>query len=212
MQTEQTTPSSGDHEIPVHEPEAPAPGVAATRRPRSLVLAVVAAATALLCAAAGWLVVSDRQREAVSDARTAALAQARTSAETVLSYDYATLDDDFRSALALSTGEFAEEYRRTSAEVVRPLASTTQATVVARVVDAGVVSASADRVVVLVFVNQTTTSNRLDGPKTDLTRVRMTMARASEAAGRGGGQAGSGAGSGAGSAAAEWLVEKVDAL
>jgi Mce-associated membrane protein len=119
----------------------------------------------------------------------------------VLSYDHAELDDDFRSALAVSTGEFAEEYRRTSDEVVRPLASKTQATVVARVVDAGVVEASADRVVVLVFVNQTTTSNRLDGPKTDLTRVRMTMVRAAQASD--GGKQGAGAG---------WLVAKVDAL
>jgi len=207
IDTAQTETSSGDHEIPVHEPETqdteetPGTADASGRRRGRLVLALVAAVTALLCAAAGWLVASDRQHEAVSDARTAALAQARTAAETVLSYDHAQLDDDFRSALAVSTGEFAEEYRRTSDEVVRPLASKTQATVVARVVDAGVVEASADRVVVLVFVNQTTTSNRLDGPKTDLTRVRMTMVRAAEA--DQGGEQG---------AVAGWLVAKVDAL
>ncbi|HEX5511698.1 MAG TPA: hypothetical protein VFX41_08280 [Actinomycetales bacterium] len=199
IDTAQRETSSGDHEDPVHESAPGATAEAAGRRPRRLVLALVAAVTALLCAAAGWLVAAERQQQAVSDARTAALAQARTAAETVLSYDHASLDEDFRSALAVSTGEFAEEYRRTSDEVVRPLATKTQAGVVARVVDAGVVSASADRVVVLVFVNQTTTSNRLDAPKTDLNRVRMTMVGPSEGAAEGSG-------------AAAWLVEKVEAL
>jgi Mce-associated membrane protein len=53
-----------------------------------------------------------------------------------------------------------------------------------------VVRASANRVVVLLFVNQTTTSTRLDGPKVDLNRVRMTLDRVD----------------------GTWLVSDVDAL
>ena len=37
------------------------------------------------------------------------------------------------------------------------------------------VRASENRVVLLLFVDQTTTSTRLEGPKVDLNRVRMTM-------------------------------------
>jgi Mce-associated membrane protein len=39
------------------------------------------------------------------------------------------------------------------------------------------VRASENKVVVLLFVNQTTTSTRLDAPRTDLNRVRLTMTR-----------------------------------
>jgi Mce-associated membrane protein len=95
----------------------------------------------------------------------------------VLGYDHATLDEDFAAALELTTGEFREEYRRTSEDVVRQVATDTAAVVEAEVVSAGVVSAAPDEVVVLLFVNQTTTSNRLDGPRTDQNRVRMTMTR-----------------------------------
>lgn len=155
------------------------------------VLSVLAGLVVLaLLAAAGGLVVADRQQQALSDARTAALAQAREHAETVLSYDHESLDGDFAAALAVSTGDFAKEYGRTSEAAVRPLATQTKATVTAEVVEAGLVEATRSRAVVLLFVNQTTTSTRADGPQTDLNRVRMTVVRD-------GGR---------------WLVEQVDAL
>ncbi len=62
--------------------------------------------------------------------------------------------------------------------------------VTAEVVSSSVVRASENRVVLLLFVDQTTTSTRLEGPKVDLNRVRMTLSRT-------GGQ---------------WLVSGVDAL
>jgi Mce-associated membrane protein len=160
------------------------------RRSRSLLLPLTAALAVLACAAAAWLVVLDSQHQALADARTAALVQARGHAEVILSYSHETLDEDFESALAVSTGEFEQEYRRTSEEAVRRLAEETQATVEAEVVSAGVVSAEPGQVVVLLFVNQTTTSDRLEQPATDLNRVRLTMVD------RGG----------------EWLVAAVDAL
>ena len=138
-------------------------------------LAALAVVTALAVAAAVALFVVDRRNQEVSDARTAAAAAARGHAETILSYDHSTLDEDFAAALAVSTGDFAEEYRTTSESGVRPLATESEAVVEAETVAAGVVSAEPGRVVVLVFVNQTTTSNRLDQPQTDLNRVRMTM-------------------------------------
>ena len=55
-------------------------------------------------------------------------------------------------------------------------------------------SGTADRVVVLLFVDQTTVSNRLDRPKTDQNRVRLTMVRSTSDEGP------------------TWLVEQVDAL
>ena len=49
--------------------------------------------------------------------------------------------------------------------------------VTADVASSSVVRASQNRVVVLLFVNQTTTSTRLEGPKVDLNRVRLTLDR-----------------------------------
>ncbi len=171
-------------------PSDPAPSTA--RRRGLLVVAAVVAV--LLVVSAAVLVAVDRRQQRVADARSAALEQARTSAETVLSYGYRTLDDDFAAATAVSTGQFKDDYERTSQSAVREVATQTEAEVKADVVSAGVVSGTADRVVVLVFVDQTTVSNRLDRPKTDQNRVRLTMVRSTSAEGP------------------TWLVEQVDAL
>jgi Mce-associated membrane protein len=45
---------------------------------------------------------------------------------------------------------------------------------------ASVISASADRAVVLLFVNQVTTSTQVSGSRVDLNRVRMTLTRTSD--------------------------------
>lgn len=167
----------------------------AERGGRRVALAVAAVAvTALLVVAAVVVTVLDRQQQRVDDARTAALEQARTAAGSVLSYGYTTLDEDFDEALALSTGQFREDYERTSEGAVRDVATQTEAEVKADVISAGVVSASADRVVVLLFVDQTTVSNRLDRPQTDQNRVRLTMVRSTSGEGP------------------DWLVEQVEAL
>ena len=47
----------------------------------------------------------------------------------------------------------------------------------AEVAAQSVVQCHADQVVVLLFVNQTTTSTRLDGPQVDLNRVRLTLVK-----------------------------------
>ena len=101
------------------------------------------------------------------------MAAARTSAATILSYDYRHLDADFAAASALTTGSFRTDYQATTAKAVRQLATQTKAVVSAKVAAAGVVSSSADRATVLLFVNQTTTSNRLDSAKVDQVRVQM---------------------------------------
>jgi Mce-associated membrane protein len=45
---------------------------------------------------------------------------------------------------------------------------------------ASVVSASADRAVILLFVNQVTTSTQVSGSRVDLNRVRMTLTRTAD--------------------------------
>ncbi|WP_406727023.1 hypothetical protein WJ438_23720 [Streptomyces sp. GD-15H] len=121
-------------------------------------------------------------------ARDEALAAARKAAPVVLSYDHRHLERDFSRALAHLTGDFREEYRRTTKTVVAPTAAKYRGVVKATVVEppgggapaASVVSAAPDRVVVLLFVNQVTVSTQVTGPRLDLNRVRMTLSRTSQ--------------------------------
>jgi Mce-associated membrane protein len=142
--------------------------------------------TVLLLAAlvaAGVLGRQYQEGRVTEQAREEALAAARKAAPVVLSYDHRRLERDFARARALLTGEFREEYARTTKAVVGPTARKYRGVVKATVVTppeggpaASVVSASPDRVVVLLFVNQVTESTQVTGSRVDLNRVRITMA------------------------------------
>lgn len=147
-----------------------------TRRPHWL-RTVLAGLLVAAVVAGGALVLRQRQHDATDRAAAQALAAARSAAVTVLSYDYRHLDADFRAAQALTAQPFTGEYERTTAKAVRPVATKNQAVVQATVSAAGVVRASAELVVVLAFVNQTTRSSRLERPQVDQNRVELTMTR-----------------------------------
>jgi Mce-associated membrane protein len=135
---------------------------------------------ALLVAAlavGGVLLVQQRDHDARQRAAEQALAAAQTAVVAVLSYDYRHLDEDFAAAEALTAQPFTAEYQRTTAKAVRPVAVKNAAVVKASLSAAGVVRATADRVVVLAFVNQTTSSSRLQRPQVDQNRVELTMVR-----------------------------------
>jgi Mce-associated membrane protein len=142
---------------------------------RAGLVAVVVAALAV----GGVLLVGQRDHGAAQRSGQQALAAARSAAVTVLSYDYRHLDADFAAASALTAQPFTAEYQRTTTRAVRPVATTNAAVVKARVSAAGVVRATPDRVVVLAFVDQTTSSNRLQRPQVDQNRVELTMVRGS---------------------------------
>lgn len=86
-------------------------------------------------------------------ARHAALQAAAGIARDILSYDYRTIDHDIARAKSETTGRFERQYAAASAEL-RTEALASHAIVQARVRDTGVVTASASRVVVLVFADQ----------------------------------------------------------
>jgi Mce-associated membrane protein len=132
-----------------------------------------------LCALTAFGLVAYRvaSDQRIETARDQAVAVARDNAEVILSYDYRHLDANFAAARATLTGGFAHDYQVTTAKLVRPGAVQYHVVVKAEVAAQSVVSATADQVVVLVFVNQTTTSTRLDGPRVDLNRVRLTLVK-----------------------------------
>ncbi|MFF4759898.1 hypothetical protein [Streptomyces sp. NPDC001292] len=167
------------------EQEDGTPPRKAGRSVLTAVLGVVLVAALVAAAVLGWRYRQGRQAE---QARDEALAAARKAAPVVLSYDYRHLDRDFSRARALLTGHFRDQYGKTTKAVVAPTATKYHGVVKATVAtpaDGGaptvsVVSATTDRVVVLLFVNQVTQSTQVPEPRLDLNRVRMTLTRTSD--------------------------------
>ncbi|NYI45204.1 Mce-associated membrane protein [Nocardioides aromaticivorans] len=141
---------------------------------------LVAVGAVLLAAAAALLLgVQAHRAAAEADARTDALAAARERVPELLGYDSATLDEDLADALAQTTGKFTSDYGAILDDVVKPQAKARRISTVARVSAAGVVRGDADRVVVLLFLTQTTTSGG-DGETVAGSRVEVTMERAGD--------------------------------
>ncbi|MEU7305821.1 hypothetical protein AB0950_07370 [Streptomyces sp. NPDC007189] len=166
------------------EPEESAPSRRIGRNVVTAVLGVVLVTALVMAAVLGWQYRQGRQAE---QARGEALAAARKAAPVVLSYDYRHLDRDFARARALLTGHFRDQYGRTTKAVVAPTATKYHGVVKATVAAptdggapaASVVSATPDKAVVLLFVNQVTQSTRVPQPRLDLNRVRLTLTHTS---------------------------------
>jgi Mce-associated membrane protein len=168
------------YEAPAYENtgEAPAPAPApATRRSawRSGPVLALLLTTVLMAVANGFVWYLVRDHQATENARRAGLEASRDAARVLFSYDYRTLAKDFSAGTALTTGRFRSQYADTTSKVVTSVATEKKAVVKADVVTAGIVRASKDTVVTIVYVNQVTTSSLQQGPKVDLSRVRMTL-------------------------------------
>ncbi len=116
-----------------------------------------------------------RDATAVADAEQEAPATAERAAAAILAYDYQSLDADRKAAAAFMTPAFATKYGDTFEKAVKPSAEKFKAKVTADVKASSVLAASADKVRVLLFVDQSTTSTANDGPQLALNRVEMVM-------------------------------------
>ncbi len=158
-----------------------------TRR-RAIVTAVLAVALIAAIAIGAVFTVQYRNVIRTDHARTAAMAAAERAAPVIFSYDYRHLDQDFSKAQAYLTGGFRDQYSKTTQTVVKPTAlqyhGVVQA-VVAKPADGSapavsVVSATPDQVVVLAFIDQSTTSTRVNGTRVDQNRVLLTLTHTSQ--------------------------------
>jgi Mce-associated membrane protein len=168
-----------EHDEPVAALAEPAPAVPGTRPATWLVvpLAVLVALLAALTAVLGVASVRTRGGGGVEQARHDGLQAARDAARVVFSYDYRHLKKDFAAGKAVTTGAFAADYQRTTSRLVDDVAVRYKAVVVADVSDAAVISADRSEVVVLLFVNQRSTSSLNAGSKITTNRLTMTMVR-----------------------------------
>ena len=179
--TPQAVPSPGPDVAPGREPGGPPLGRLARLR-TSLVrgragTVLLAALTAVAVAAAGWAVFTGVTALRASAAADEAGAAAGGLVTRLLSYDAATIEADATAARAVATGPFRDEYSRLLTDRIIPAAREQQAHSTAEATRHAVVASSPNQVVVLVFLNQTTTGNHLPAPRVDAGSARVTLDR-----------------------------------
>lgn len=134
----------------------------------SVVILVAALATSGYL---GWQLWQDKQIEQASQqAQQAAV----TYAQILTSIDSNNVDENFAQVLDGSTGEFKDMYSQSSVQL-RQLLIDNKATAHGVVLDSAVQSASKDKVVVLLFVDQAVSNTSVPDPRVDRSRIKMTM-------------------------------------
>ena len=142
------------------------------------VLALVLVVTAGVLGLFTWSWSDVRSQDAVDDASRAAPAAAERASTAILSYRYTSLGADEKAAERYMTPAYAKKYADTFTRLVKPNAAKLRAKVEAEVKASGVTHADADRVTVLLYVNQTTTSTANSGePQLALNRVQLSMVK-----------------------------------
>ena len=158
-------------QAPVVEP------VETTSEPRAVPAALLVGLSVLallLAAGVGVLAWDLSARNDAERARVTGRDAAAAHVAKILSYDHESFDQGTAAAEELMTERFRKEYGDTVA-LVREDALARESVVRAEVVAASVVSADADRVEALLFVNQTTDAGDLKEPRVDLNRVVVTL-------------------------------------
>jgi Mce-associated membrane protein len=155
------------------EPEAAQPE---RRLPAVLRPAVLAIAVAVMLVAGGaalaWLRIDAMQARA--DAQTEARDAAARFALDLGTYDYRTMDANFRLVRESSTANFAGQLKQIT-DAMTPLLTQTQATSQGSVPVAGVVEADETRAVVILFLDQTIKNTNTAQPRTDRSRMQLTV-------------------------------------
>lgn len=133
-------------------------------------------AVALVLAIAAFLWYDRIRINDADDAAREGLAIAPAAAAAIFSYDYRTFDASVANGRSFTTGSFTGEYAQTTA-ALKDTAIKEQAVVAAQTSVGGVVSASPDRVEVLLYVNQYRRNVNISGEKVDQNRVVLTLTR-----------------------------------
>lgn len=142
--------------------------------------ALLAAVLLMLIVVVGFLGYRVWENEQAERARTEAVHAAGERAVAILAYDHNTVEETLPAAAAGLTGSFRDEYETLIREAIIPGALEQQLWVDVTVAGSSVVSATKDSAVVLLFLNQVTTSR--DNPQAALTasRVRAHMEKSGD--------------------------------
>lgn len=144
---------------------------------RGQVVLVLVTVVALVAAGAGMLYYQVQYAQAVDAARSEAAAKAPSLAETVLTYDYRTLQQDLEKAKEISTGGMLQQYGRIASGAPASRAKKQQVVTQAAVIASGVTEAEPDRVETLLFVTLATQNKTLQKPRIVRSEARMTLTK-----------------------------------
>ncbi|UGT61299.1 twin-arginine translocation pathway signal [Nocardia asteroides] len=144
----------------------------------SILLAILVIAS---IATAATLYAANRPDEGTGTAaQERAVAAATEGTVALLSYAPDTLDRDFAAAEQHLTGDFLDYYSQFTEQVVAPAAREKSVRTSATVVRAAVAELRQDQAVVLVFINQSTTSAEKPDPALAASSVRVTLDKVSD--------------------------------
>jgi len=126
-----------------------------------------------------WLRISDLQERVSSlEAQALAAEEARqvavVLAQDLATYDYLDLGGNFRHVREAATSRFAGQLRQLTEEL-GPQLQQTRAVATATVRSAGVVRSNTTKAVVAVFVDQTVTNTKSPEPRTERSRMELTL-------------------------------------
>lgn len=153
------------------EPDAEATKPGWRRRVLAGAVVVVFPAALGLSGFLGWQAWQAKQ---VAQAGKQAQETATAYAQVLTSIDSNKVDENFNQVLAGATGEFKDMYSQSSMQL-RQLLIDNKASAHGVVVESAVQSASKDKVVVLLFVDQSVSNTTVPDPRIDRSRIKMTM-------------------------------------
>lgn len=142
------------------------------RRIGLVATAVVVAAMVVAFAALSWINRGSAVEEA---ARVDALAAGPALVESVLSYNAPTVVADLGAAAGLTTGGFRERFTDYATNTVAPQSQAQGISTRARVVEVGFLGGTGDHMLLLMFVDQITTSMARPAPTATTSRVEVTL-------------------------------------
>jgi Mce-associated membrane protein len=154
---------------------------AARRRLSAIPLIPVALVLGLLAAGglAGWLYFTQLRPDTQTDdaVEQSVVNAARDGTVALLSYKPDTLNQDFAAAKSHLTGDFLNYYDKFTKQVVTPAAETKAVATTAQVVGAAASELHPNSAVVLIFVNQVTTSKERPDPAMAASSVLVSLTK-----------------------------------
>jgi Mce-associated membrane protein len=180
---------SEDAEVPAQSDDAnPARGWRDHLVPLVILAALLLASGGLT----GWLYFKQYRPDVQSDAAAAKSAAdaARDGTIAMLSYKPETLNQDFAAAKSHLTGDFLNYYTQFTRDIVTPAATQKAVTTTAQVVGAAAAEMHPNSAVVLVFINQVTTSKDRPDPAMSASSVMVSLIKVHD----------------------EWLITKFDPI
>ncbi len=142
--------------------------------PLALVVSLLAAG-----GLAAWVYFTQYRPDTQTDdaVKQSAVNAARDGTVALLSYKPDTLNQDFAAAKSHLSGDFRNYYDQFTKDVITPAAQSKGVTTAAQVVGAATTELHRDSAVVLVFVNQATTSKERPDPAMASSSILVSLAR-----------------------------------